>query len=222
MTDNTLLELPIFLGMSKGDIAELREKDLMSMSVVAKGTDVVAFGQRCDRLLVVAKGSVRVITEAVDHSYVLEEVVQAPFMIQPERLFGLNQRYTSRCLAHSVCELVVIAKADVLRLMNMSIVFSMNLLNALTTRTQRLDRMGWHRQSDSIAGRVVRFLEDRCVSAAGYKLLRIKMVDLADELGCSRLEVSEALHELEQKELIRMKRSAIEIPMAERVMINLR
>lgn len=35
---------------------------------------------------------------------------------------------------------------------------------------------------------------------------------MAKELGCSRLEVSEALHRLEDRQLIVMRRSYIEIP----------
>jgi Mn-dependent DtxR family transcriptional regulator len=67
--------------------------------------------------------------------------------------------------------------------------------------------------SENIEKRIIRSVKDRCIYPAGQKQLRTKMTVLARELGCSRLEISEALHRLEEKQLLIVKRTIIEIPM---------
>ena len=81
--------------------------------------------------------------------------------------------------------------------------FRLNLMNIIATQSQRYSRRLWHQMNENIEKRIVRFVKDRCIYPAGQKQLRTKMTVLARELGCSRLEISEALHRLEEKQLFK-------------------
>lgn len=217
ITDKTLLELPLFQGMNADELALAKEDMQKTISHTKRGHDMVSEGDRCDALLFVVRGTVRCITESDDHSYSFEEQLHAPLLIEPDRLYGLSQRYSSRYVAVTACDTISIPKASVAMMMEHSMVFRINMLNMLSSLSQRRGRAAWHQQSEDIEKRIVRFIKDHQQYPAGQKLLVIKMVTLARELGCSRLEISQALHSLEQKELIIIRRSAVEIPMAERL-----
>lgn len=219
MTDIQLLELPLFLGMSNEELSSFHKENLYSISTAPKGVELVRCGQSVDTLLLLTEGTIMCVTIADDGSYEMEEMLHAPLVIQPECLFGIRQRYTSTYTTTTVCRMVTIKKMDVVTMMNRSIVFRINLLNTITTIAQRLTAQTWHQHSDDITQRIIRFIKDHVQYPAGYKCLHINMVVLARELGCSRLEVSEALHTLEDHELIVMKRSAIEIPVMQMLLV---
>lgn len=213
MTDSEFLHLPLFLGMSSAELSILKVEDGVSVCSATKGTEIVAPSERCDKLLIVAKGSVKVTTMSTDRSYSIDEILHAPLVLQPERLFGLKQRYSTSVVTISFCEMVVVEKPVVLRMMEKSMVFRLNLLNILTALSQKLIDQTWHQQSEDVRKRLVRFVKDRVTYPAGQKKVCIKMTTMARELGCSRLEVSDALHYYEDHELLIIRREKIEIPM---------
>ena len=207
-----LLQLPLFLGMGRGEMDDIQENVRLVSSHAKKGQMIVTADQSCDSLIIVVKGEVTCITRSDDNSYSMEEHLQAPLLIQPEHIFGIRQRYTMSYRAYSHCDVIRIGKQMVLKLMEISMTFRLNYLNAVTTNSQKLHAGLWHPMPDEIDRRVIRFIKDHTHYPAGRKSLRIKMNVMAKELGCSRLEVSEALHRLEDRQLIVMRRSYIEIP----------
>ena len=57
-----------------------------------------------------------------------------------------------------------------------------------------------------------RFFSERCITPHGDKTFRIKMTRLAEEMGDSRLDVSRALNNMQQRGLIILHRGKIIIP----------
>lgn len=213
MVDERILELPLFMGMSPTELYSMHDSGAFAVSTVAKGTTIAGDGARCEGLLIVMEGTAKCTTVSNGKAYQMEETMQAPTLIQIDRLFGLQQRYSATWVASTPCSILTVSKADVLKMMDTSMVFRINFLNAVSAHSQRIADNVWHQQYDDIPRRMIRFIKDHCLYPAGAKLLRINMNVLAKELGCSRLEVSEALHLLQDRELIRMRRSAIEVPM---------
>lgn len=213
MDAKELLSLPLFLGMNKDEIDEVNDKVTIVHGRMKRGSEIASEGQACSGLILVVKGTVTCTTRSSDNSYTMIETLAAPMALQPERLFGLHQRYSATFVAVTPCEVMFIDKQMVVRLTDISITFRLNVLNMVTTQSQRLGRQHWHQQSEKIEERIIRFIKDHSVYPAGYKRLNIHMAVMARELGCSRLEVSEALHLLEDKELIKIRRGGVEIPM---------
>ena len=209
----SLLQLPLFLGMGRSELADIEQDVQIGDTHAKRGTILASENEACTALVLVARGTVMASTRSDDHSYQIDETLQAPLLIQPEHIFGIKQRYTSTFSAQTYCEVIRIEKPTVLKLMELSMTFRLNLMNIIATQSQRNSRRLWHQMSEDIEKRIVRFIKDRCIYPAGQKQLRTKMTVLARELGCSRLEVSEALHRLEEKQLLIVRRTIIEIPM---------
>lgn len=209
----SLLQLPLFLGMGRSELADIEQDVQIGDTHARRGTILAYENEACTALVLVARGTVMSSTRSDDHSYQIDETLEAPLLIQPEHIFGIKQRYTSTFCAQTYCEVIRIEKAMVLRLMELSMTFRLNLMNIIATQSQRNSRRLWHQMSEDIEKRIIRFIKDHCIYPAGQKQLRTKMTVLARELGCSRLEVSEALHRLEEKQLLIVRRTIIEIPM---------
>ena len=210
---HSLLQLPLFLGMGRSELADIEQDVQIGDTHARRGTILASENEACTALVLVARGTVMASTRSDDHSYQIDETLQAPLLIQPEHIFGIKQRYTSTFYAQTYCEVIRLEKPMVLRLMELSMTFRLNLMNIIATQSQRNSRRVWHQMSEDIEKRIIRFIKDRCIYPAGQKQLRTKMTVLARELGCSRLEVSEALHRLEGKQLLIVRRTIIEIPM---------
>lgn len=207
-----LLQLPLFQGLSSSDLSHAMGHTRLEFIQGREGEALIEENEPCDSLCFLMKGTIHVTTWCDDYSYSVTEELSAPDILQPESLFGLNQRYSQTFVAATDCHLLKISKVEVLRLADHHEIFRTNLLNILTTQTQRLSRRVWHPYPVRLRDKIVRFVMDRCRKPAGKKIVCIKMQQLAVMIGESRLNVSHALHSMEQEGLIMMSRGRIEIP----------
>ena len=215
-----LLELPLFQGISQTDLSIILGHTKLEFARRRAGMTIVEDNQRCDALLFLLKGKMSVITYSDDRSYHVEEICSAPAVIQPERLFGLSQHYTQTCLAIDRCDLLIIHKAEILKLSKHYEIFRLNLLNAITTQAQRLSRIAWRPCPHSIHDKICRFLGDHCRYPAGTKTFHIKMQTLATAIGESRLNVSQELHDMESEGLLKLSREQIHVDNMEKLWGN--
>jgi len=212
-----LLQFPLFQGMSRDNLAKVAGHTKFGFMKCTSGQAVVREDDSCDKLHFLLTGTIEAQTRSSDHSYRVVEQLNAPYMLQPESIFGYNQRFTHTFTATSECSLITIDKSEVLRLSDEFLVFRINLLNIFATQTQKQLLQLWRRSPRSLSERVVRFLSDRCLYPAGPKIFYILMVHLADEVGDSRLDVSRALNQLKREGLLELHRGRIEVPQMERL-----
>lgn len=215
-----LHSLPLFLGMGKGELEDLHEHITLLHKRIKRRFVVVEENESCNKIIIIMQGSFHVKTVSDDHSYSVTELLHAPYVIQPERIFGLTQRYSSTIVTQTPCEMMIIEKQMVMKLMEISLTFRINMLNILATKCQRMGRVVWQKETESIEKRLVKFFTTHVVHPAGSKQFHVKMNDLAREIGCSRLEISQALHVLEEKNLIRMQRGIIEVPVLQQLIME--
>lgn len=207
-----LLLLPLFQGLSSSDLAHAMGHTRLEFIQGKAGELLIRENDICDSMTFLMKGAIHATTYCDDHSYSVTEELTAPDILQPECLFGMNQRYTQTFCAVTDCHLLKISKAEVLRLSDTHEIFRTNLLNILTTQTQRLSRGVWHAHPTNIREKIVRFMVERCRKPAGEKQISIKMQQLATIIGESRLNVSHELHSMEREGLLVMSRGHIIIP----------
>ena len=81
--------------------------------------------------MLMTHGRVECETISDDHQCRVVEEMGAPYMIQPERLFGMTQKYTSSFKALDNCNFITISKEEVLLLLETQLVFRLNMLNML-------------------------------------------------------------------------------------------
>lgn len=214
-----LLQFPLFQGMSRDDLARVAGHTKFGFLKFANGQTIVNEDDPCTRLYFLLSGQLKAETRSDDHSYRVEEQLQAPFLVQPEAIFGYNQRFTHRFESLSECRFITLSKDEVMRLSEEFLVFRLNLLGLYATLTQRLLRQPWRHRPETLGARIVRFLGQHCLYPAGSKTFYILMTQLADEIGDSRLDISRALNQLQDEGLLQLYRGRIKVMQMERLLM---
>ena len=214
-----LLQFPLFQGMSRDDLEVVAGHTRFGFLKVLPGRVVVADGEPCTQLYLLINGTLRIETMSDGKGYRVQESMAAPYILQPEAIFGFSQRYTHTYVVEQGANFITIDKEEVLRLSEDFLVFRLNLLNLYATHSQKLSRLLWHSASSSLTERIVRFFVHHCVYPAGPKVFYILMNRLAVEVNDSRLEVSRVLNQLQREGKVVLYRGRVEIPQIERLLM---
>ena len=213
-----LLGFQLFQGLSRTELMQLAGSTKFGFLKETGGKPIVKADTMCRQLYFLISGSLELTTRSADGGYSLVEQLTAPWMIQPEALFGSQPRYTGSYATVGTCHFIILSKDEVLRLLDDFLIIRLNLFNILSTRAQRGVRQQWRNAPRALSERFVRFLLDRCTYPAGAKELRMLMTRLADELGDSRLDVSRMLNQLKAEGLLTLHRGRIVVPSLEKLL----
>lgn len=215
-----LLELTLFQGMSRNDLEQIisatkfRQLDYGKNKIVANDGDV------CNKFFFLIEGTISATGHSDDNGYSITELVQSPEVLQPERIFGLTQRYTKTFKTVTDCTFISLSKMEALELASKYEIFRLNLLNIVCTKSQRLTRSPWRVQPKDIRHKIARFVETRCVRPAGEKIIKIKMERLGNEINESRLNTSHELNAMEAEGILTLRRGEIHIHALEKIILT--
>ena len=212
-----LLRFQLFQGLSRTELLQMAGNTKFGFRKEEAGVTMVRDGNACRELLFLISGTLQLTTRSDDGSYRLTERLTAPWLLQPEVLFGATPRITGTCVTQEPCHFITLSKEEVLRLTNDFLIIRLNLLNLLATMVQKKTRQPWRRAAVSLRERFVRFVMDHSAYPAGPKTLHILMTRLADDLNDSRLDVSRMLNALQREGLAELHRGRIEIPSLEKL-----
>lgn len=215
-----LMELPLFQGMGRQDITNLVECMKIEFKKIPSGHKVVERDMPCEGFVFVIKGCVRQIIEEENRYFSLEETLQAPVILEPEVLFGLNTRYSRTVIAHGDVSIMKVNKKDIIERLIPIQVFQLNMMNLLSTRIQKLQINNLKRPYGCVEEKIIRLIRKTVTKPSGEKVLKAKMEDLALVLEESRLKVSKALNNLNEQGLVELKRKEIVIPALEHLVFN--
>ena len=215
-----LLQFPLFLGMSRDNLEKVAGHTKFGFMKCGEGEIIVKEATPCNQLHFLLSGVLKAEAWSDDRSYMVVERLAAPFILQPEAIFGYHQRFTHTFTTMTEASLITLDKDEVLRLSDEFLVFRLNLLNIFATQTQKLLRQPWRRFPDTLSERIIRFLAQHCIYPAGPKTFYILMTRLADEIGDSRLDISRALNKMQIDGLVNLHRGRIEVPQMERLLMN--
>lgn len=209
---DTLLQLPLFQGLAKNDFTSILDKVKIHFLKRKAGDTVALGGEDCRELVFLLNGSLVSKTSDRDELYTFYEAINAPFLIEPYSLFGWSTKYVSTYTALTACNLVTIEKAYLLSELNNYEIIRLNYLNILSNRAQNLHDRLWTNLPESLHGRIVEFILLHSYVPGGEKRLKIKMDDLAKLLSSTRIRVSKALNEMQDKHWLTLHRGEIRIP----------
>ena len=213
-----LTELPLFLGMSHTDLEQAVGQLKFGFHKFAADHVVAKQETPCTNMMLVTDGLLTSSAESIDHGYVLSEEVHAPTLLEPEHLFGLQQRYSRTFTAKEPCHLITLDKTELTKLMEEHLIVRFNMLNLISAQGQKLQQQLWQAPATLLESRIVRFIANRSLRPAGPKTLYIKMQRLAVELNDSRLNISRALNHMQALGLLKLYRERIEIPAFEQLL----
>lgn len=209
---DTLLQLPLFQGLAKNDFTSILDKVKIHFLKRKAGDTVALGGEDCRELVFLLNGSLVSKTSDRDELYTFYEAINAPFLIEPYSLFGWSTKYVSTYTALTACNLVTIEKAYLLSELNNYEIIRLNYLNILSNRAQNLHDRLWTNLPEILHDRIVEFILLHSYVPGGEKRLKIKMDDLAKLLSSTRIRVSKALNEMQDKHWLTLHRGEIRIP----------
>ncbi|MEE0870444.1 MAG: hypothetical protein U0L52_03600 [Bacteroidaceae bacterium] len=200
--------LPLLQGISAEDILHMQERGaLRIVSMEPEEGDIIQHGQHCRTLTMLMEGTLACTTEGED--WTLVEEIHAPAIIEEESLWSLSQTYNHTYCPTSEGHLLVIDRRHVMQTMLQNDIFRINLLTRMSTRLERNYHSGQLPPPDSIAQKIVRFVQDISCTTTCPKRLRIKMTTLAGIMGETRLQVSKALRQMEAEGQVTLAREQI-------------
>ena len=215
-----LQQFTLFQGLSRTELLQMAGNTKFGFMKVAAGQPVVREGEECRQLHFLIGGSLSVQTMSDDGGYRLCEQLAAPWLLQADVLFGLRPRFTLTATTLTEAHFITLSKDEVLRLIDDFLIIRLNLLNIMSSQSQRNAHRVWRSCPSTLEDRIVRFLLDHSLYPAGPKTLYILMERLAGELNDSRLNVSRALNAMKRQGLLQLHRGRIEVPSLERLLMR--
>ena len=216
---DSLQQFPLFQGLSRAELLQLAGQTKFGFMKLATGHTVVREDEACSQFLFLISGRLALTTISDDRRYKVEETLSAPWLLQPEALFGAHPRYMCCAVTLGESHFITLSKDEVMRLLDDFLIIRLNYLNLLATQLQRKSRFQWRRCPETLRQRIIRFFVDHCLYPAGAKQFRILMTQLAQEVGDSRQDVSDVLNAMQADGLLHLHRGRIEIPSLERLLM---
>ena len=98
---DTLLQLPLFQGLCHEDFTSILDKVKLHFIKHKAGETIIENGSPCKQLRFLLKGKVSIVTTSKENIYTVIEQMEAPYLIEPQSLFGMNTNYASSYIAHT-------------------------------------------------------------------------------------------------------------------------
>lgn len=214
---DTLLQLPLFQGLAQEDFTCILGKVKLHFTKHKAGEVLLKEGTPCNQLMFILKGEVVSSTSSDDDSYSFTEYLPAPYLIEPQSMFGMNTCYVSNYRAHTEVHTVSISKAFVMEELFRYEIFRLNYMNIISNRAQTLHGRLWYKPFNSLEERIAYFILNHTERPIGEKVLKIKMEDFAQILNETRASVSKALNGMQESGLLELHRGEIVVPKAEKL-----
>lgn len=221
MYDN-LLQLPLFQGLSKNDMTTIIEKVKLHFLTYKKGEIILQQGDPCNQLCFLLNGEVMAQAKDAHHDFSLSEILKAPYIIEPQSVFGMHTQYTATYLAYKPTSILTIDKSFIFSELCKHEIFRINYLNILSNRSQVMYQKLWNTHIGTIDEKFVNFIALRCQLPEGEKRLAVTMEDLSYLINETRINLSRLLNDLQTKELVQLKRKEIFIPRFEQLVAHVK
>ncbi len=207
--------LPLFQGVSRDDLLRMLERSRFNFVSVEAGELITEQGKSASQLIYALSGTFQ-LTHYVSESFRVTETLDAPFIFQPECLFGRSLTWRHTLQATTDAQLLSIAKHEVVTHLMDFYTFRISLLCYLSHLADKLqvDARFLNRQLLLVEAMIL-FLSRHLITPNGSKTFYVGMTDLAQSLSTSRLSVSKCLNGLQQEGFLRLGRKTIIIPQFE-------
>ncbi|WP_300694513.1 Crp/Fnr family transcriptional regulator [uncultured Bacteroides sp.] len=214
---DTLLQLPLFQGLAQEDFTCILGKVKLHFTKHKAGEILAKKDTACRQLIFILNGEIASSTSSNDNSYSIMEFFQAPYLIEPQSLFGMNTSYVSTYIAQTEVHTVTISKTFVMSDLFRYEIFRLNYMNIISNRAQTNHNRLWNKAIGNPETRIADFILSHIERLSGKKILKIKMEVLADILNDTRLSISKTLNGMQEKGLLTLHRGEIVIPNVEKL-----
>lgn len=211
-TYHTLTAVPLLKGMNGSDLNHLLSLTSMKIETLEEGEVWVHQGETYRELTFLLSGTLQSTETSPDGTYTFTEFVEAPYVLELDRLYGMNRTVSATYRATSNCHLMTLSKGDMDKMMSHMEVFRLNILNHLCTIASRRQKANWQTPHPLLWQRIGDFFLQHCKTPQGAKQMHILMKDLGNHMGATRSLIGTTLHKMQDMGLLTMQRGYIEIP----------
>lgn len=134
---DTLLELPLFKGVSRELMSDLAGRMKFHFVKYEAGATIINEGEACDAMRFIVAGDACVRFAGYDGKFAVEQTISGPDLITPDYLFGLTTTYPCSVTALTTVSTLQFSKADYLNILHADRVFLLNFLNYLSMDAQK-------------------------------------------------------------------------------------
>lgn len=213
---DTLLQLPLFQGLTKEDFTNILGKVKLHFTKVPEYKPLAIEGDPCNDLIYLLRGETNLVTTPRHDLFTLYEFLEGPCLLEPQAMFGLRSNYSaSYYVTSKEAHILSISKAFVMKELWRYDIFRLNFANILCNRAQSFKARLWLTPPEDIEGRIAYFICQHCDYDKGRKVLKIKMDDLGRIINETRLNVSKALNKMQSDDWIELRRGEIVVPQLE-------
>lgn len=198
----TLMQLPLFQGVSRAKLLELVEKTRFHFLKYEAGEAIANRLTPCTHFKFLLSGSVRCEMSTFDGKVKLSQVLHAPDVIAPDHLFGRSTHYPAHYYATEQVGIMQIDKATFITFMQDEPIFLINLLNILSRRSQKNKEALLSVTSGDLRERFAFWILALTQRNATDIRITARQRDLYGHFGVQRTMLLNTLAELKQEKII--------------------
>ena len=206
-----LMQLPLFQGVSTEKITSLVEKLPFHFLKYRSGEQVLAMGDACTHIKFIVSGKVRVEMPCANLRVTIEQTLTTPNVLAPEYLFGRETVYPFSAYADGPCGILQLLKSDYVKMINSDKVFLFNILNYLSSGSQRSVSSSLSVKDGSVFERLAILVQTLVVTGACDVMLRYKQKDLCALLGTQRTTLISLLDKLSDEGIVEYDSNAMKV-----------
>ena len=207
----TIMELPLFKGVSHDKISELIETTKFHFLKYGNGETSIESGETCTHLRFLVSGSILRRTANTNRKVVVSEIIDAPNVIGPERLFGIDTTYPFTVTAQGECGILQIDKADYINILQNDKLFIFNILNMLSRNHQKNIQAVLSLSSGSVAERLAFIVLSLTQRGSRELKVEFRQKDMCAMLGVQRTSLMNSLNTLAKQGVITFTTSEISV-----------
>ena len=125
-----------------------------------------------------------------------------PNVLAPDYLFGRDTTYPFSAFAEGGCGILQLLKGDYIKMINTDKVFLFNILNFLSSGSQRGIAMALAARDGSVEERLAMLMNVLVAPGATDVVLKFKQKDLCSLLGTQRTTLVSMLDRLSEQEIL--------------------
>lgn len=206
---NSLLQIPMFQGISTGDLTAILGKIEIYFRKVSKGEVFIKEGDDCNNIIFIIKGGVESFFKGKNYDFMFIEKYAANEIIEFYSLFGSSTKYTKSYMTAEDSFLVFIDKKYLLPQFRLYDIFNINVLNMLCSKIQSCRSKIMLGNAQTAEDKILQLFARLSDIKYGEKRMLVRMEDLAKIIGETRLTTSRALNSLKENNMILLKRKEI-------------
>lgn len=213
-----LTKLPLLQGLSGKELAHIESVIGMEVNEVpTMKRPLIRQNDPCTHLIFLTTGKLVRQYESDDGLYTTRTIIQAPALLEPYNLYGLDCRFRSSYTPLQDVSIITVKKRDVMQHLMKIDIFRINYFNLLSAIIHKKESLLQPQCNLTVNQKIGTFLRRQFADCEEQGEVAIKMTDLAEYIGETRLNTSRALNQMEEAHMIELKRSLIVIPDVKRL-----